>query len=179
MLLMFSRLSGTKTRSVHQIAQSADPAATHQMIRKIQTTVSKPSISKQHLVPQLHLASLLILLVKSASPSKRHRQPRSAHGTLSTLQQTINHKPHIPTARNALAVLALISKSCNIPMLLAAHVRNLVSNTSTDRHSAQRTVSSCSKSLRHVRDLLTFDSSLRCPGPFFPPDSLTSRYTDF
>lgn len=59
-------------------------------------------------------------------------------------------------------------------MLLAHHVRNLVSVTSTNRRSAQRADSTCSKGLRRVRDHFSYILHSDVLKPF-SPDALTSK----
>lgn len=156
-----------KTRSVHPIARSADQAAIHPMIQKTPTTVRKASASRLLHAPLLHLARRLLPLAKSASQRKRHRQPRSAPGTVSTVQQTMNTRPHISTACITATMLDELLSLSTPPYLPAYHVRNLVSVTSTDRGSAQRTDSPCSKSLQRVPDFSLFYSLLRRSEPTF------------
>lgn len=96
----------TKTRSVHQTAQSADRAVIHLMTRTIPTTVREPRASQLHQITQLHLARLLLPPVRSASPLKRHPHPRSAPGIVSMVQKRMNEKPDISAACSAPATLA-------------------------------------------------------------------------
>ncbi len=141
-LLTFFRSSRTKIRSVHQTAQSAGPAATHQMIRTIRTTARKPSVSQRHPVPQLHLARLPPTPIKSASLPKRHRQPRSAPATLSTVQQTINHKPRT------------FQSSQTFPCCLPISFEILSRSLPRIAIPLNVQIQTCSKSLRRVRRLL-------------------------
>lgn len=83
------------TPSARQIARSADEAATHPTIRKTPAMVRKSSGSQLHPVPPLDHQRWLPPPLESASPPKLQRQPRSAPATVSTVQQTVNTKPHI------------------------------------------------------------------------------------
>ena len=95
--LMLSSFNATKAQSVHQTAQLAVPAAIHQMIRKILTTVRRLSVSQVRQIPPVRPARPLLPLAISASPLKQHPQPESAPGTVLTVQQMMSSKRYAST----------------------------------------------------------------------------------
>lgn len=157
----------TKTRSVHQTAQSADRVVIHLMTRTIPTTVRKPRES------QLYLAKPLLPQVRSASPLKQHPHPRSATGVVSMVRRRMNEKRNISAACSAPATLTrqflstgyVTSPPCSRSCLYHFH--------GPPFHWYRFSLYRYLRRVRHF--IFFFGSSLRWSGS--PPNHLTSIHT--